>query len=182
MGLSNLTVLFLHDIDITGDGLVHLARLNRLRRLFLGGTGTVRLVHLKTIVNLSELHLNRTEITNKELARTAQPITDPTDLALTRLEQIMAGQPVLITADMTNRRTNEANYNSVDIKTMLADFRAKRDTLVARFEELDETDWVKSALHPLLQQPMRIVDIDYFNSEHDYYPLARISQLIRAKT
>ncbi len=65
---------------------------------------------------------------------------------------------------------------------MLADSRAKRDTLVARFEELDETDWAKSALHLRLQQPMRIVDIAYFNAEHDDYHLARIRQLIRAKT
>jgi hypothetical protein len=63
-------------------------------------------------------------------------ISDPVVLALTRLEQIMAGEPILIAADMTNRKTNEADFNSMDIKTMLADFRAKREKLVAVFEEL----------------------------------------------
>lgn len=109
-------------------------------------------------------------------------ISDPEDLALTRLEQIMAGEAVLIAADMTNRKTNEANCNGNDIKTLLVGFRAKREKLVARFEELGEADWAKSALHPRLQQQMRIVDIVYFNAEHDDYHLARIRQLIRAKT
>ena len=66
----------------------------------------------------------------------------------------MAGEPVLIAADMTNRKTNEANYNGMDIKTLLADFRTKREKLVVQFEGLVETDWAKSALHPRLQQQM----------------------------
>ncbi len=49
----------------------------------------------------------------------------------------------------------------------------------AFIEELDETDWDKSATHPRLGQPMRIVDIVYFFSEHDDYHLARIGELIR---
>lgn len=107
-------------------------------------------------------------------------IADPEDLALTRLEQIMAGEPVLIAADMTNRKTNEANFNSMGIDALLAHLRAKRAKLVARFESLDEHDWAKAALHPRLQQPMRIVDIAYFNAEHDDYHLARIRQLMQA--
>ena len=46
-------------------------------------------------------------------------ISDPVNLALTRLEQIMSGETILIAADMTNRKTNEANYNSIDTKTLL---------------------------------------------------------------
>jgi hypothetical protein len=44
---------------------------------------------------------------------------------------------------------------------------------------LEEPDWEKAALHPRLRQPMRIVDIAYFDSEHDDYHLARISELAR---
>lgn len=106
-------------------------------------------------------------------------ISDPEELASTRLDQILAGEAVLVAADMTNRKTNEANYNAMDIAALLADFRTKREKLIARFEVLDESDWGKSALHPRLQQPMRIVDIAYFNAEHDDYHLARIRQLIR---
>ncbi len=101
-------------------------------------------------------------------------------LPLRRIEQILAGEAELIAADMSNRKTREADHNAGNIQELLADFRAERATLVARFESLDKSDWAKSARHPRLDQPMRIVDIAYFDSEHDDYHLARIGELIRA--
>lgn len=101
-------------------------------------------------------------------------------LPLRRIEQILAGEKTLIAADMTNKRTNEANHNARDIVDLLAEFRAERARLVQRFESLDESDWGKSGIHPRLRQPMRIVDIAYFDAEHDDYHLARISELIRS--
>jgi hypothetical protein len=86
---------------------------------------------------------------------------------------------VLAAADMSNRKTNEADHNAKDIRELLVEFRADRANLVARFEGLAESDWSKSALHPRLQQPMRIVDIAYFDTEHDDYHLGRIGELIR---
>lgn len=97
-----------------------------------------------------------------------------------RVEQILRGEPELIAADMTNRKTHDADHNGADIGELLVAFRAKRSRLVARFESLDETDWSRSAMHPRIQQRMRIVDILYFDSEHDDYHLARIGELIRA--
>ena len=101
-------------------------------------------------------------------------------LPLRRIEQILAGEAELIAADMTNRKTHESDHNASNIHDLLADFRSERAKLVARFESLDESDWAKSARHPRLKQPMRIVDIAYFDSEHDDYHLARIGELIRA--
>ena len=101
-------------------------------------------------------------------------------LPMRRIEQILAGEAVLAAADMSNRKTNEADHNTRDIRELLAEFRADRAKLVARFEGLDESDWDKSALHPRLQQPIRIVDIAYFDAEHDDYHLGRIGELIRA--
>ena len=100
-------------------------------------------------------------------------------LARRRLDEILAGEPVLYPADMTNRMTHEADYNAKPITELLAGFRKARTQLVARMEELDEADWGKSAMHPRLQQPMRIVDIACFHGEHDDYHLARIGELIR---
>ncbi len=101
-------------------------------------------------------------------------------LPLRRIEQILAGEAELIAADMSNRKTREADHNARKVQDLLADFRSERSTLVARFESLEESDWAKSARHPRLDQPMRIVDIAYFDSEHDDYHLARIGELIRA--
>lgn len=101
-------------------------------------------------------------------------------LPMRRIEQILAGESTLVAADMGNRKTNEADHNARDIDELLAEFRADRAMLVARFEGLDESDWEKSALHPRLRQPIRIVDIAYFDAEHDDYHLGRIGELIRA--
>jgi hypothetical protein len=97
-----------------------------------------------------------------------------------RLDEILAGQAELCAADMSNRATHEADYNSIAIRDLLADFREVRGKLVARMEHLDEADWGKSGIHVRLGQPMRIVDIAYFHGEHDDYHLGRISELIRA--
>lgn len=103
-------------------------------------------------------------------------------LPLQRIDEILAGREVLVAADMTNRTTNEANHNERDIDDLLAELRLERAGLVTRLEGLDETDWGKSALHPRIKQPMRVVDIAYFDAEHDDYHLARIRELIRKFT
>lgn len=101
-------------------------------------------------------------------------------LPVKRIEQILAGEKTLIGADMTNKATHEADHNNTPIATLLARFEAERSQLVTRFESLEAGDWEKSAIHPRLQMPMRIVDIAYFDSEHDDYHLARMREVIRA--
>ena len=73
-----------------------------------------------------------------------------------------------------------AAFKSPDVETLLAAFRAQRAKIVARYESLGPDDWGRAALHPRLNQPMRIVDIAFFDSEHDDYHLGRIGELIRA--
>ena len=99
-----------------------------------------------------------------------------------RIEQILRGEPELIAADMSNEKTKKANHNDSDIHKLLAVFRRTRERTVVRVESLNESDWGKSAMHPRIKQPMRIVDIVYFDSEHDDYHLARIGELIRKFT
>ena len=49
--------------------------------------------------------------------------------------------------------------------------------LVRRLEQLDADRFGQTAIHPRLEQPMRIVDLIYFMAEHDDYHLARITEL-----
>lgn len=107
-------------------------------------------------------------------------LADVSPLFQRRIEQILAGESVLVAADMSNPKSNAANHDATDIEALLAAFRAQRAKIVAQYESLDPGDWGKSALHPRLNQPMRIVDIAYFDSEHDDYHLGRIGELIRA--
>ena len=106
-------------------------------------------------------------------------LSDLETLHLQRIEEILAGKAVLTAADMTNRKTHEADHNAKDIRALCAEFRTERAMMVARFDALNEADRGKSGLHPRLQQPMRIVDIAYFTAEHDDYHVARIGELIR---
>ena len=92
----------------------------------------------------------------------------------------MAGEATLAAADMSNMKTIESRHDDRNITDLLAEFRTGRESMVARFESLDESDWGKAALHPRLNQPMRIVDIAYFTAEHDDYHLARIGELTKA--
>lgn len=109
-------------------------------------------------------------------------LRDLEDLHLARIDEILSGAAVLTAADMTNRRTVVANHNARPIEELLAEFRRERMRLVVRFEQVGEAAWGRSALHPRLKQPMRIVDIAFFTAEHDDYHLGRIGALIRFLT
>ncbi|MEK6676237.1 MAG: DinB family protein [Planctomycetota bacterium] len=101
-------------------------------------------------------------------------------LPMQRLDEILAGNPILVAADMSNRKTHEADHNQKKIETLLSTFRRDRAELVARFESLPQSDWGKSSHHPRLKKPMRVVDIAYFDSEHDDYHVARMRESLKA--
>jgi hypothetical protein len=101
-------------------------------------------------------------------------------LPMTRIDQILRGESELVAADMSNAKTNAAAHNDRPIGELLAEFERERGGLVARLESLGEADWGRAGRHPRLKTPMRIVDIVYFDGEHDDYHLGRIGELIRS--
>ncbi|HEX8180138.1 MAG TPA: DinB family protein [Pyrinomonadaceae bacterium] len=100
-------------------------------------------------------------------------------LELQRLDDYEARRTVLTPADLENRRTYEARYNERAVEDILRAFRAERAELVRRLETLGPAAAGLSALHPRLQQPMRLIDMVFFTAEHDDHHLAHISELIR---
>jgi hypothetical protein len=99
-----------------------------------------------------------------------------------RIDEILTGKEVLSAADMSNKKTIEANHSLKNINELIADFRKVRADFVSRLEKLDETDAVKSGLHPRLNKPMRIIDIAYFTCEHDDQHLAIMKEIIKSQT
>jgi len=97
-----------------------------------------------------------------------------------RLEQLLSGVDELVAADMSNRKTQEADHNARALPDLLADFGRLRLNFVARLERLSDDDAARSAMHPRLSQPMRIVDLAFFAAEHDDQHAALITQLIKA--
>jgi DinB superfamily len=80
-------------------------------------------------------------------------------------------------ADMSNRKTYEANHNDVNLDVILNEFRKQRRRISSRLDQLDAEAFGRIALHPRLKVQMRLVDMLYFQAEHDDYHLARISEL-----
>lgn len=106
-------------------------------------------------------------------------LLDLEQLVMGRLDDYDQGLDILRAADMSNRETNEANHNERPLNSILDSFRRVRADMVARFERLAPDRFGQAAMHPRLRKPMRIVDMMYFQAEHDDYHLARISELIR---
>ncbi len=104
-------------------------------------------------------------------------LVDLEELFAGRLDDYDARVDTLRPADMTNRKTHQADHNDKPIESILAAFRQERSKLIQRFERFGPARFGQTALHPRLNQPMRIVDMMYFQAEHDDYHLARISEL-----
>lgn len=107
-------------------------------------------------------------------------LLDLESLVSQRLDEYLAGATVLHAADMSNRKTYEADHNQVTIESILTNFRRERTGLIARLDDLPSGTFARVAHHPRLNVPMRLVDMLFFQAEHDDYHLARISELIRA--
>jgi hypothetical protein len=96
-----------------------------------------------------------------------------------RLDEYLAGAQTLHAADMSNRKTYEAAHNEVPITNILGEFRHQRTALADRLDGLSDESFARVAHHPRLNVPMRLIDMIFFQAEHDDYHLARISELIR---
>jgi len=105
-------------------------------------------------------------------------LLDLETLWLARLEDYVAARGELTPADLTNRKTDEANHNARPLEEVLAQFRSARTTLLTRIDELDASLFARTLPHPRLKTPMRLVDHLYFAAEHDDHHLARIWELI----
>lgn len=99
-----------------------------------------------------------------------------------RVDDIVGGKLRLRDADLTNRKTHEAHHNARPIGDILKAFRAVRLQLVHRLDTLDDTFAGRTATHPRLEQPMRLLDLMFFVAEHDDHHLARMTRLKRLFT
>ena len=104
-------------------------------------------------------------------------LLDLEGLVSQRIDEYLAGHAALHAADMSNRKTHNANHNDVPVASILKAFRTARHDMVNRLESFDAEIFERSALHPRLNVPMRLVDMLFFQAEHDDYHLARISEL-----
>src|SRR5260370_22463283 len=101
-------------------------------------------------------------------------LLDLEPLWMARVGDYLTEATELTTADLSNRRTDEAQHNRSPIGEILAEFRSARSQLVSRVEKMDPAIFARAILHPRLKQRMRLVDHLYFAAEHDDHHLAHI--------
>jgi uncharacterized damage-inducible protein DinB len=108
-------------------------------------------------------------------------LLDLEPLWLARVNDFLSDGDTLTAADLTNRKTHEANHNGRSEQEILREFRAARGQLLDRVSALDPAFFARTKLHPRLKQSMRLVDHLYFVAEHDDHHLAKIWELIAGR-
>jgi uncharacterized damage-inducible protein DinB len=128
--------------------------------------------------NLDSETLTRRDGDRWSIQENVGHLLDGEPLWLQRAQQLVAGEPELIPGDLANRRTHEANHNAQDLGELLRAFRVARAALVDLLSRADESTLVRSALHPRLRTPMRLIDLGLVVAEHDDHHLATITELL----
>ena len=105
-------------------------------------------------------------------------LLDLEPLWMARVDDYLTEASMLTVADLSNRKTHDAQHNQRPIDEILAEFRSARSRLVSRVEKIDPAIFGRSRLHPRLKTPMRLVDHLYFVAEHDDHHLAHIWELL----
>jgi hypothetical protein len=105
-------------------------------------------------------------------------LLDLEPLWMARVDDYLAQASRLTAADLSNRKTDEAQHNGRPIAEILADFRKARLQLVDRAEKIQAAALARILPHPRLHTPMRFVDHLYFVAEHDDHHLAHIWELV----
>jgi uncharacterized damage-inducible protein DinB len=117
--------------------------------------------------------------THWSIQENAGHLWDLEPLWISRVDDLASGRQTLRPADLENRQTYEAHHNDRPLAGILGGFRAGRNGLITQLESADEADWSRSALHPRLEERMRLLDLAVFIAEHDDHHLATISELLR---
>ncbi len=105
-------------------------------------------------------------------------LLDLESLWMARVDDFLTDGDTLTAADLSNRKTHEANHNSRELIEILAQFRTARLRLMDRLGKIEPAIFGRSKLHPRLKQTMRLVDHLYFVVEHDDHHLAKMWEMI----
>lgn len=130
------------------------------------------------VESLPESVLVRRDGDTWSIQENAGHLADVEALFIGRLEDYRARADTLRPAEMSGRRTFAARHNERPLPEVLAGFRREREAFVASLEGLEPESFGWSAIHPRLEQRMRLCDMLHFMAEHDDHHLARIAELI----
>jgi hypothetical protein len=105
-------------------------------------------------------------------------LTDLEELHTGRVEDFNSGLKTLRPADMTNKKTYDANHNNISSEKLILNFRNTRKHFCNTLKNKNEEELGVSAIHPRLNKLIRLVDMAYFVAEHDDQHLAGMREII----
>jgi uncharacterized damage-inducible protein DinB len=105
-------------------------------------------------------------------------LSDLEELHMHRFREYMEGKETLSAADPLNQKTTGAKHYKKKLKRLMKNFRDSRKDFLQLLEKADDELISRKAIHPRLQEPMRLVDMIYFVCEHDDHHLAKMRSLI----
>ena len=111
------------------------------------------------------------------IAQEVGHLLDLEPLWLQRVREIIRGQADLAAADLSNRATHDGDHDQWPVAQLVERFEFARRALVSAVRGANELDLERSARHPRLGTPMRLIDLAYFVAEHDDHHLARLREL-----
>ncbi|MEO9968041.1 MAG: DinB family protein [Reichenbachiella sp.] len=144
----------------------------------LEGTG-LRIEH--KLHNSGSAYLQSTANYKWSIKKQVGHLADLEPLWLRRVQQIRAGEADLVAADLTNKKTEDAEHDSRRIKDLIADFTEQRKKLISELRACTGAELDHQAKHPRLGTPMKLVDLAYFVAEHDDHHLASIHEMLMQK-
>ena len=106
-------------------------------------------------------------------------LIDLEELHSGRIDDFIAGKETLRSADLNNKKTDEAIHNKENINNLLKKLKSVREDFVSRMKNLDNEILNRSSIHPRLNQPMRPIDMAQFVLEHDKHHIETIKELIK---
>jgi len=136
-----------------------------------------------TPARLREMLANAAAATDRDsgwsVAKEIGHLGDLEPLWFQRVRDLVEGRADLTPADLQNRATHETDHDASSLPHLVERFESARRALVDAMRGLQDADLERSARHPRLGTPMRMVDHAYFVAEHDDHHLARLRELLR---
>jgi hypothetical protein len=130
----------------------------------------------KKVGGVSEVFLSNKVEGKWSIKQNIGHLAEVDEVALKRIDEIRNGVSSMAPAVFEPRK----DYNAQPIAEVLGYFIENRTKNLVRYKSLTQADLHKSALHPRLKVLMNLVDLAWFDAEHDDHHLVRINEILHS--
>jgi uncharacterized damage-inducible protein DinB len=106
-------------------------------------------------------------------------LTDLEELHDGRLFDFLERKNPLRTADMGNKKTEDADHNKRTTVELIIEFRASRESFIEHVISFSDEQLLTRALHPRLGVEINVIDLLHFVAEHDLFHQVHIARILK---